>query len=154
MYKISILDFLKTGKFGVIELGFSKWKVMSFLGENIEINNLINTEILKYGDIEFHFSNDELIMIFCDSLRFLDKDLNVGDEIDFDAWIFQKSKVYSFQKVVHELKIEKMLFVVQERNNKIKIILKSGVILIFEKESKENKMILIGFECSIFNEPI
>ena len=34
------------------------------------------------------------------------------------------------------------------------MILKSGVSLIFEKESKENKMILIGFECSIFNEMI
>ena len=34
------------------------------------------------------------------------------------------------------------------------MILKSGVSLIFEKESKENKMILIGFECLIFNETI
>lgn len=57
------------------------------------------------------------------------------------------------QEVVHELKREKMLFVFRERNNKI-MILKSGVSLIFEKESKENKMILIGFECSIFNETI
>ena len=34
------------------------------------------------------------------------------------------------------------------------MILKSGVSLNFEKESKENKMILIDFECSIFNETI
>lgn len=34
------------------------------------------------------------------------------------------------------------------------MILKSGVSLIFEKEIKENKMILIGFECSIFDETI
>ena len=34
------------------------------------------------------------------------------------------------------------------------MILKSGVSLIFEKDSEENKMILTGFECSIFNETI
>ena len=34
------------------------------------------------------------------------------------------------------------------------MILKSGVSTYFEKESKENKMILIDFECSIFNETI
>ena len=83
----------------------------------------------------------------------IDKDLNVGDEINFDAWIFQKSKVYLLQEVVHEQKREKMLFVFRERNNKI-MILKSDVSLIFEKESEENKTILIGFECSIFNETI
>ena len=83
----------------------------------------------------------------------IDKDLNVGDEIDFDAWIFQKSKVYLLQEVLHELKRENMLFVFRERNNKI-MILKSDVSLIFEKESEENKTILIGFECSIFNETI
>ncbi len=34
------------------------------------------------------------------------------------------------------------------------MIIKSGVSLIFEKEIKENKIILIGFECSLFNETI
>lgn len=156
MKKISILYFFKIGKLGEIELGFSKCEVSSLIGENMGIYNGISSEILKYGDIEFHFSDDELVMIFCDSLKFLYGDMNVGTAIDFDAWIFKKRRVYSFQEVVRELKKENINYLVQKSNDGIEMILESGVRLIYEYDDtlvlEGDNIILVGFELSIFND--
>lgn len=155
MRKISILDFFKIGRFGDIELGFSKCEVMSFIGENMKIYNGIGSEILKYGDIEFHFSNDKLVMIFCDSLKFLYKDLNLGTEVDFEPWILKRDKIYCFRQIQEELEKESIIFIIKEDNNSIEILLESGVKFIFENESsldlKVDNAILVGFEFSIFN---
>lgn len=122
----------------------------------MEIYNGIGSEILKYGDIEFHFSDDELVMIFCDSLKFLYEDLNVGTAIDFDAWIFKKQRVYSFQEVVQELKKENINYSVQKSNDSVEMLLESGVRLIYEYDDtlalEEDNIMLIGFELSIFND--
>ncbi|MBN6709651.1 hypothetical protein JFL47_11620 [Haemophilus haemoglobinophilus] len=154
MNRISILDFFKTGKFGYVELGFSKSQVISFIGKNTKIYYCISGEILKYGDMEFHFSDDELVMIFCDSLKFLYGDLNLGKEIDFEPWIFKKNKIYSFKQIQEELEKENIIFIIKESNNSIEILLESGVKFIFENEStldlKFANAILVGFEFSIF----
>lgn len=155
MNRISFLDFLKTGNFGNVKLSCAKLEVMSLISSNIETNFFINSEILKYGDIEFHFSNDELIMIFCDSLKFAYENLNLGSGIDFDCWIFKKGKIYSFRQIAEELKKESIIFVPKERNGNIEILLESRVKLIFENDNNNTSEIddylLVGFEFSIFN---
>jgi len=87
---ISMREFLRTGSFGEIRLGDSPEKLRIFLGEPPKVSTLSRRNstpgIWKYGDIEFHLSDDRkrIWLIFCDSF---DK-LHIGSAVSIDRWFF------------------------------------------------------------------
>jgi len=67
--KISLLDFIKTGKFGTAELG----QTTQWINNNFAVPDSKNwikkgTGIWLYGALEFHFFDDILRLIWCDNL--------------------------------------------------------------------------------------
>jgi hypothetical protein len=66
---IDLLDFIKYGKFDYIKIGKSKeWIINNFpdpdfLSKSPEV---YNHPIWQYGNIEFHFNNEELFLIYSD----------------------------------------------------------------------------------------
>lgn len=88
---ISMRDFLRTGKFGEIQLGDSVEKLRDFLGEPPIVSSSSRSNpkpgIWKYGDIEFHLTHDRarVWMIYCDSFD----DLKIGNSASIDNWFFR-----------------------------------------------------------------
>ncbi|HEX8463891.1 MAG TPA: hypothetical protein VF627_04670, partial [Abditibacterium sp.] len=83
--KASLVDFLRNGAFGSIELGMNRLAVEQHLGApdtwHSDAKNYQIATIWKYGDVEFYFQNETLWMIFMD-------DFVVpvgGPEIELDA---------------------------------------------------------------------
>ncbi len=80
-------DFLRTGAFGSINLGISRDDLWSHLGEpeNWSLgpgkrSAASRAAIWKYVDVEFHFSEDRLLLVFADHVERLDggRAINVG----------------------------------------------------------------------------
>lgn len=87
MIKASLKEFFHKGMIGPIELGISQEKLQAFLGAADHVGGIsrrnISPTIFKYGDIEFHFEDDFLSLIFMD-----DFDVPSGGRvIELDPWI-------------------------------------------------------------------
>ena len=84
---VSMQDFLRTGEFGPVRLGMLRGQIRSLLGEPEDWGPSPrakhNVGIWKYGDIEFHFNEDVLWLLFADDIGTLDG----GKAIDFDPWV-------------------------------------------------------------------
>jgi len=84
--KASLKAFVKTGVFGQIQLRMKRSSVASFLGAPTDwLHSAPSREqsaIWKYGDVEFHFENDVLHMIFLDKLR----DVKGSRNLELDLW--------------------------------------------------------------------
>ena len=84
--KISLREWIATGKFGEITNGATRAEVCNCIGEapnwGVPTTDIETAEIWKYGDIEFYFSGDLLWMIFTD-----DFEIPRGCEaFELDAW--------------------------------------------------------------------
>lgn len=87
---VSMLEFLRTGQFGPVRLGSSRNELRGYLGEPetwgrpyLPRSSAAQAGIWKYGDIEFHFREDTLWLIFADHIR----TLKGGKAIDLDPWV-------------------------------------------------------------------
>ncbi len=82
---ISLLDFVKTGKFGSIEVGqtVDSIKVNFPSPDNIcDIGDGIS--VWSYSTFEFHFFEEELMTIWCDWLDLISE----TKKFSLDLWIF------------------------------------------------------------------
>ena len=84
--KISLREWIATGKFGAIQIGDTRADVAACLGKPPQWSTPAKTpakaEIWKYGDIEFYFNDETLWMIFAD-----DFEIPVGNApIELDSW--------------------------------------------------------------------
>ena len=84
--EIDILDFIKTGKFGVLKLGDSKQEIIN---QGFPPEDWLNGEtkessrIWRYGNIELHFDNlNDLSGIFTDYVSHID----CGESISISNW--------------------------------------------------------------------
>lgn len=71
---VSLLEFLKTGRFGSLEVGDSRRRVEQLFGAPPSWSaehEVERASIWKYGDIEFYFNDDLLWMIFADGFSIL-----------------------------------------------------------------------------------
>lgn len=84
---VSMQDFLRSGEFGPIRLGISRDQLRGHLGDPEDWGPFPKSErhatIWKYGDIEFHFNEDTLWLIFADNVE----KLRGGRAIDLDPWV-------------------------------------------------------------------
>lgn len=88
MISISFREFVVTGKFGPVQPGMTRSDVERLLGEPEAWGTAGQPEIAaiwKYGEIEFHFSGDELCSIFSDQGFLTDG----GEICRIDPWIIR-----------------------------------------------------------------
>lgn len=92
---ISLLEFIRTGKFANIEIG----QTMEYIQNNFPPPDNISdmgydTFIWQYGVFEFHFIAGALTLLWCDNLNYL----NNPDKKQYilDKWILSESNKLSF----------------------------------------------------------
>lgn len=128
--EIDILEFFKTGKFDYIKLGQTKsWILKNFSKPDSDYDNLSGS-IWTYGNIEFHFSEDKLFLIYSD--HFNNGLLSAGEHINLDRWIFEYPKKLKMKYVIEQLNKENIDYQKVTTKLNIEIVLTSGVKLIFE----------------------
>jgi hypothetical protein len=86
---ICLRDFIATGAFGPLSLGANREEVKSAFGVPPTWSTESACEraaIWKYGDIEFHFDNDRLWLIFADDFD----QPRGGASLQIEAWIVRR----------------------------------------------------------------
>ena len=96
MHRVSMREFLRTGVFGPITLGDPTERVRSVFGAPSVVGGTSRRRrthgIWKYGDVEFHLTDDRrcLGLIFCDSFE----RLQLGSSASLDCWFFEGHPSY------------------------------------------------------------
>jgi hypothetical protein len=88
--EIDFLGFFKTGKFDCLKLGQSKeWILNNFPNPDSRFDlesEKSGFDIWTYDDIELHFENDILFLIYSD--HWYEWKLEGGENLNLDKWIF------------------------------------------------------------------
>lgn len=107
---ISILEFIRIGKFGGLELGCNYHYILDFFHKPDHISRMSKgIYIWRYGVFEFHFFDGELIMFWCDHLDFMYSPRK--KQFKLDRWIIGKYKNgFNLKSFTEELKKEKINF--------------------------------------------
>ena len=103
---IDLLTFIKTGKFDYIKLGQTKeWIINNFPDPDENYADNYNSPIWFYGDIEFHFNDDnKLFLVYSDRID----TLNGGQSLRLHKWIFDKPQELTIQNVTNHLAKERI----------------------------------------------
>lgn len=148
--KIDFLEFFKFGKFDFIKLGQTKeWILNNFP----EPDSRFSGEMLKngfdiwtYGDIEFHFSGQELFLIFSDHFR----TLKGGKKLKLDKWILSDIGKLNLLYVSSELNSNSIDFKKKTDNLCVTLRLNSGVELTFENINETDNLNANEFQMVAF----
>ena len=108
--KIRLIDFIKTSKFGNVELGMTKQDVINYLGATDSITDLGETgEIYVYGWYELFFQTDNILH----SIQNDNFNPESTETYEFknsffsiDPWIMKYQKSFSIDNVSEELASE------------------------------------------------
>ncbi len=109
---IYILDFIRTGKFGSVEIGqsinevrrnFYKPDDISYMGHNMFI--------WRYGVFEFHFSDGILFLLWCDHLDFMFSPRK--KQFKLDRWILDKYRKLTLRKFIEAIESEKINYTLE-----------------------------------------
>jgi hypothetical protein len=105
---IDFLEFIKTGKFDYIKLGQTKeWILNNFPDPDEMYKDNYNSPIWFYGNIEFHFHDDEtLFLIYSD---YIDT-LTGGQSLRLQKWIFDEPEKLTIENVLRHLAKERIAF--------------------------------------------
>jgi hypothetical protein len=136
---ISLLEFLRTGRFDFIKIGMSRVHVLQVFPEPEEWglgNTWQHAGIWRYGNFELHFQDDTLIRIFNDYFPNIDG----GQYLDIDAWILNKKlSLLTLQAALNQSKISYQTYPNQSDQIIVKI-LPSHVELLFCPEREESSL--------------
>ena len=84
-----MLEFIRTGELGPLRIGLTRSEVRSLLGDPpqwVAAEPKESSQIWRYGDVEFYFADETLVMIFADH-----DDRNKGsDALIIDPWIVRQ----------------------------------------------------------------
>jgi hypothetical protein len=105
---IDFLEFIKRGKFDYIKLGQTKeWILNNFPDPDEMYKDNYNSPIWFYGNIEFHFRDDEtLFLIYSD---YIDT-LTGGQSLRLKKWIFDEPEKLTIENVLRHLTKERIAF--------------------------------------------
>ena len=108
---IDLLTFIKTGKFDSIKLGQTKeWIINNFPDPDEMYTDNYNSPIWLYGNIEFHFHDDEtLFLIYSDYIE----TLNGGQNLRLQKWIFEEPQKLTLENVTRHLIKERIAFILE-----------------------------------------
>ena len=102
--EIDFLEFFKTGKFDYLKLGQTKeWVRNNFPDPD---HKEFEHNIWQYGNIELHFYEDELFLIFSDYLQVL----SGGKSLELKKWILDTPDLLTLEYVISKLNEEKIDF--------------------------------------------
>ena len=139
--KVSLQEFIRTGKFGPIELGMGRAQVETILGAPdawTAQENKADASIWKYGDVEFYFQNHALWMIFMDDFTVP----NGGSKIGLEPWIIGGQLTLS--RAEKEPKLAAIAYQKTDfsyKENGVRLIAKSGATLAFAgKNSRQIRL--------------
>lgn len=130
--RASFQDFIQSGALGSLRLGDTRADVERHLGLptnwHATTNNPQESDIWKYGDVEFYFNGDILWMIFAD-----DFDIPTGDQtLDLDPWIISgKLTCSEAEKSLNEAGISYRKEPFPYAENGVHLIANSGTTLAF-----------------------
>ncbi|MDR6968155.1 hypothetical protein J2X31_002170 [Flavobacterium arsenatis] len=132
---IDFLEFFKTGKFDYIKLGQTKeWILNNFPNpDDFFADDWVKQkgyDIWTYGNIEFHFQQEKLFLIFSD--HFNNAKLSGGKHIKINPWILKDTSKLTLQFVLAELNNQNIDFKKKTDNLGILLRLQSGIELTFE----------------------
>jgi hypothetical protein len=146
---ISIFDFFKYGKFDCIKLDQTReWILNNFPDPDTTFPN-DNFDVWEYGNIEFHFKDNKLFLIFCDTFRIC-KGIRGGKNISINKWIFNKLdelKLINILKILNENDID---YKKTEDSLNIKLKLESGIEMTFENCDDIENLNKNNFELTSF----
>jgi len=152
--EIDILEFFKSGKFDYIKLGQTKeWILNNFPDPDTRFDSdwvkERDVDIWTYGNIEFHFSGENLYLIFSDNFSFMDK-LTGGNSLKLNRWIFEDASKLNLIFVLKELNSNGIDY--KKRMDKLGVCvrLNSGIELTFEnrddiEDLNPNEFIMSSF---------
>lgn len=106
---IEILEFFKTGKFDYLKIGQSKEYILNNFPDPdyfTTYKEFSRYNIWCYGNIELHFNDDILWMIFSDYIG----TLNGGNSIRINKWILSKPKKLNLLYTINQLNKENIDF--------------------------------------------
>lgn len=124
MKVIELKSFIKTGKFDIIQIGKStKQDVINLMGNNFDLGDCGETQIIKYGWYEFfYWTESEIIFaIQNDHLQFDCANHNEmieyeNDRIKIDNWFLEVNKNITFSKVIEFLNSEQIKYKLAKQN--------------------------------------
>ncbi len=134
-------EFFATGRFDFLKLGKTKeWILNNFPDpDGYEKHpEIFKNDIWTYGNIELHFSNDKLFLIFSDYID----ELNGGDSLTLKKWFLENKEPLKLSNVISELNNKHIDF--RKRTNRtgqltVILELESGVHLGFLLEENTNE---------------
>ncbi len=143
--KVSVLEFLKSGKFGKVKIDHKKEEVLKTLPKPDIVDYPPYQErkccILTYGSIELHFIEDVLCLIHADNFIYLDG----GEVLKIDFWVLDgNASEIKLEEMIENLSKEKVKFSLlknKELNNTI-IKTEGNVELLFEQKSNSTDYFL------------
>jgi len=140
--KISIEEFLRSGKFGLVDLGASKDQVLSLLGEPDSDNDLGDTgSILLYAWYEFFFNHeDRLHSIQNDNYDPSDRSSYEfkNDTFEIDPWFLNETRNQSIAGISKILDQKGLKYNVIDYYGRNAIKLESNVVVDFDEEENES----------------
>lgn len=150
--KIDFLDFFKTGKFDHLELGKTQeWILNNFPAPESRFDEEMlkkGFDIWTYGDIELHFENEKLFLIYSDHWH--DWKLDGGDSLKLDKWIFNDISKLNLRFVLSALNSENIDYKKVTDNLGIGLRLKSGIELTFENTTDNDDLDSNDFHITSF----
>lgn len=107
---ISILDFIRTGKFGVVNLGLNYRSIIQHFHKPDDITRVNQgIYIWRYGAFEFHFFDGILVTLWCDNLDYMYSPRK--KQFKLDRWIIGKYKGgFSLSLFIEALNQENITF--------------------------------------------
>lgn len=154
MEVISLKTFFETGGFGPVRLNLPWDEVREFFGnpkdtavrDRYMLKNQM--DIWKYGNLEFHFFQTKLMLIWCDDLTWLEpgKTLYKLNKLcQLETWFLESS--LTLVHIEMQLKQDNISYEVKPDNvlGSCKLFFSSGAYLHFEQQEKSMDWMLIGF---------
>lgn len=138
---IDFEEFFTIGKFDFLKLGKTKeWIINNFPDPDgyEEHPEIYKASIWTYGNIELHFNDDELFLIFSDYINELDG----GDSLELKKWFLENTEKLKLSDIISQLNSKHIDF--QKRTNNIgqttvNLELQSGVNLGFYLEENTDE---------------
>ncbi len=138
---IDFEEFFTTGRFDFLKLGKTKeWIINNFPNPDgfDDHPEVFKDDIWRYGNIELHFDNDELYLIFSDYIN----ELEGGDALELKKWFLENTEMLKLADVISQLNSKHIDY--QKRTNTtgqttVNLKLQSGVKLRFYLEEKPNE---------------
>lgn len=144
MKTIYLKDFIKTGKFGEIEIGVStKDDVVSLMGESYDFGDFGETQIIKYGWYEFFYWTESKIIhaIQNDHLQYYPDDFEVvnykNEKVKIDTWFLKANRNINFSEIINILNKEGIKYSLEKHKfeDTLEFIrLKNGITIDFQNE--------------------